>query len=653
MPVINPNRITQRDLLSLLLILFIAALLRFGEPGVVEFFHDEAMVALLAQDMAAGKTFPTVGILSSVGIPNPPTSIYVMWLPFALSSSPLFATLFIALLNVIGVGLLWLIAHRYFGRRIALIAGLVYALNPWAVLYSRKIWAQDFHTPFLLIALLLGLYGFLESDERYPRWKLAGQALCLPIFLFAFQIHFAAWVLLPVYFVILWLGRRQISWRTLLLTTALSLLVLLPYAVGLSQTLERDPERISNTLNRSGMSRGLSLSGDSLIYTARLATGLQLETWVAPEQQADLLEKVPRPSALWMLSGVAVLVGGFGLFAVRAYQRFALPILLWVGLPVVVFAPTWTPVYPHYFVASLPALALLAALGLEVVLHLFSSKSLTRPVILGAYAAILLTQGFWWRGVMRYVDTTYTPLGYTTPIHYLLAMREELASYEDVIVVSNGMWVLLHKDAARWPALLRDTAQCVRTLPGSGYALFPTGRFAVLTTHEAPESPVENLYTHEDARVYPIRPGNGVYTITSFDSAPSWPDGPLEHILPVLFDNGVRLTGYKLDANRMTLEWQLPAAGAVDYQYSGHFLNAEGDRLGQYDTSFLPGRHWCAGDRLITWADVAVPEGTSTLRVSMYRLGEGKTFGQFFSANILDVAGNPAGQWIDIPLTGS
>jgi hypothetical protein len=36
------------------------------------------MVSILAQEMADGEAFPTRGIVSSVGIPNPPTSIWVM-----------------------------------------------------------------------------------------------------------------------------------------------------------------------------------------------------------------------------------------------------------------------------------------------------------------------------------------------------------------------------------------------------------------------------------------------------------------------------------------------------------------------------------------------------------------------------------------------
>src|SRR5688572_4051275 len=105
------NKVTRRDCVVLLLILFIAVLMRFSQPDIVEFFHDDAMLSTLAQEMAAGERFPVTGINSSVGIPNPPPSVYVMALPFAINSNPMFAIYFVMGLNVISVGLLWLIAH--------------------------------------------------------------------------------------------------------------------------------------------------------------------------------------------------------------------------------------------------------------------------------------------------------------------------------------------------------------------------------------------------------------------------------------------------------------------------------------------------------------------------------------------------------------
>ena len=186
----TPRRV--KDIAALLLVLAAAVFVRLYRLDAVEFFHDEAMVSMMAQEMADGQTFPLQGILSSVGIPNPPSSIYVMAVPFALTSDPVVATGFVALLNVLGVGLLWGIARKEFGFIAALVAGLVFAFNPWAILYSRKIWAQDYVNPFLLLALTAALWGYRDGK----RW---GQLLALPLMLFAMQIHFSAWALVPLF----------------------------------------------------------------------------------------------------------------------------------------------------------------------------------------------------------------------------------------------------------------------------------------------------------------------------------------------------------------------------------------------------------------------------------------------------------------------
>lgn len=652
MPIINHFK--RSDLLALGLILFIAALLRFGEPGIVEFFHDEAMLSMLAQDMSSGYSFPTEGILSSVGIPNPPTNVYVMWLPYLLSDDPAAATLFVAALNIIGVGLLWFLAYRYFNRHTALIAGLTYALSPWAVLYSRKIWAQDYHTPFLIGALLLGLYGFETNPPS--RGKFLAQLCCLPLLLFALQIHFAAWVFLPLYGWLLWSGRAQISTRTLILSLLLSGIVLLPYTIGLSQTLAQDPTRITDALNRSGVSAGLGLSPDALVYTARLATGIGLETWVAPQQQAELLANVPAPSILWAALGLFMIIGLLRCLQNLPSQHFTL-LLLWFALPLLAFTPTWTQIYPHYFIGSIPALALLIGLGSGSLISLTSlwiKPSHSRQVIVAGITLILLTQGIWWRGLLRYLDTHNTPSGFTTPLHYLLDIRDALAHHAQVLVISDGMDVLFDKEPARWSVMLRERVSCLRTIKDDGFAVLPEGPFAALIASNARPNPARSLYTTESLLILPDRPGEGHYEIHTFDAPPPWNGPALTPITPVYFDSGVQLNGYHLEKNSMILQWRLPASRPdLNYQYTGHFLDAAGERLGQHDTSFLMGRHWCAGDTLITWAAIELPEQTAVLRVGLYTLGTGSSKGQYFAANVLDIMGNPAGQWVDISLENS
>lgn len=666
-----------RDGITLLLILLIAAVLRLGDLPLVEFFHDEAMVALLAQDLALGEDFPTTGIISSVGLPNPPQAIYIMALPYLLSDDPLLATLYVAALNVLGVGLLWGISHRYLGRNAGLVAGLVYALSPWAVLYSRKIWAQDFMTPFLLLAIFFGFLGFIERR----RWA---QILCLPLLLWALQIHFAGWTLLPLYGVLLWLGwrRKTFDGRALILSAVLSALVLLPYGIGLAQTLRDDPTRLNAALStadtRAENRTGAALTSDGLETTVLFASGVGVERWIAPQQQADVLTAVPPLPGLWLIIAVLTLIGLI-LIWVRTRWRWIAPLqTAWLLLPTLIFTINWTVFYPHYLIGALPVYALLAGAGVDSLIdgaqRLAGGRSRPiRAVLLIGVGGILLTQGLWWRGALRYVTTRQIELGagtsgYTTPLRDLLPVRDALLPFDRVVIVNDsetltdGLDPLFDVEAARWLALLRRSADCVQVIPGEGFAVFPAAPFAALVTPTM-SGELAALYTSADAQRYPTRLGEGEYTISVFAAAPSrdlLSDlRPLN--APVRYSNAVTLTGYAVTPERVSLEWTLPASPAeslllpddADVQVFTHLLDADGAMIQQRDSRFWLARYWCKGDRLVNWQavdDAAVIEQATTLRVGFYRLGQGAQAGQIFPLDVLDALGNPAGNWLDIPL---
>lgn len=679
----TPLRMTPfhtRDLVTLLLVLLIAAVLRFGDPAAVEFYHDEAMVALLAQDMALGERFPLTGIISSVGLPNPPQSVYVMALPYLFSDDPLLATIYVAALNVIGVGLVWAIGHRYLGRNAGLIAGLVYALSPWAVLYSRKIWAQDFMTPFLLLALALGLLGFIERK----RWA---QALCLPVMLWALQIHFAGWALLPLYAVLLWMGwrHRMADRRALMISAVLSVLVMLPYAVGLAQTLGADPTRVSAALStadsRAEAETDALITSDALETTVLFASGLGVERWIAPQQQADLLSNVPPLPGLWLMIAALTLLGLIAVW-LRTHWRPLAPLLTaWLLLPTLVFSITWTVFYPHYLIAALPVYALLAGAAtdslIDIAQRLVGRRSrYVRAALLIGVGVILLTQGVWWRGALRYVTSQNIALGagtsgYTTPLRDLLPVRDALLPFERVLIVNDsetltdGLDPLFDVEPARWLSMLRRSADCVQVLPGDGFAVFPSetsAPFAVLRTPAA-SGELAALYQSDISARYPARTGEGEYLVSTPDAVPAGDAlaeiRPLD--VPVQYSNGVSLTGYALTPERVYLEWRLPASPAqsllmpdeADVQFFTHLLDADEAMIQQRDSRFWLARYWCEGDRLLTWQPVDARQPVDeavVLRVGFYRLGTGAEAGQYFPLDVLDAAGSPAGNWFDLEI---
>ncbi|MFN8447276.1 MAG: hypothetical protein U0521_01415 [Anaerolineae bacterium] len=67
---------------------------------------------------------------------------------------------------MIGIARCWLIVYRYFSPRAAFVTRAAVRRLAWAILYSRKIWGQDMHTPLILAGFLLGTASSRGSAGR-------------------------------------------------------------------------------------------------------------------------------------------------------------------------------------------------------------------------------------------------------------------------------------------------------------------------------------------------------------------------------------------------------------------------------------------------------------------------------------------------------
>lgn len=647
---IATHPVTRRDLLSLAFILFVAAFMRLeNQAGVVHFRYDQGNLSTRALDLVTGRNFPLVGVESSAGIPHSPMTVYALAVPYALTDSPFTVSVLIALWNVFGVGLLWLLGHRYFGPLVGAAAGLAYAVAPAAVQQSIYIWNPNMHTPLVLIGFLLALRGFGEGRRWAQMWA-------LPILVIAAQLHYATWTLLGPYLWLVWAGRRSIRWPLLLASVALAALAVAPFVLGMAL----EPQAADDQLGEiAGMfASGLRFRLYPLEQVAELAIGMGVISR-AQNGAPLLLQTVPRPDALWLLLGTLMLVGLAAAWR-RAGRALAVWLWLWAFITPLVFVPAWTGsgVYAHFFIPTIPALMLAAGLGLAAVCDALMRVvpgfwwPVMRVSLLLAFCAILVTQAVWMTGYKRFLETTYTYSedadGYRTltPIRYLLDVRAALQPFRDVIIIGGSPH---ETDTYTWKAMLYNSAACVRdmVIDGSSVAVFPAGPFAaVVPPHAAPYEGLD-LYVVDSPLVIPLRPGEDPYTIHAHAEAPAW-DGPaIAAVDAPPFDNGAQLTGYALAAGRVYLRWHLQAAGGEHgYQYYAHFLDAAGERVGQKDAAFYSPRYWCPGDTLITWADTDIPSQTRTLRVGMYRFEGGGIAG----AVLVGPDGGPAGGWVDISL---
>lgn len=610
---------TRRDTLMLIAVLVIAAGMRFARPGVVEFKHDEAYLSLLALDALAAREFPLLGMPSSVGVPNAPASVWLMMIPYASTNNPMIATGFVALLNTVGVGVLFVLARRLFSQEVAIVAALLYAVNPWAILYSRKIWAQDMHTPFLLLALWFGVLGFWDGRRVF-------QVLCLPVLLFALQMHYAAWILLPLYAVLLVTGRKHISWAALVVSVLLGVLVLLPFGVGAWQTWQENPTLFTDAT--TGDERSITLQIDALVYHAQLATGLGVDSEMTGASLSNSLMLVPT-----LFLGFFVVWGIIS--GLLGYGRSTLFVLLLPALSIVAFSISWTDVFVHYFITSIPALCVLAGIGLFGASTDLLQGTMGNPKQL-AYSSVAIIgviQIVLWFQLLSYANRNATAFG--IPLHYRLDVREALMPHDDVLLISDGYRTLYDEDPAVWAVLLHGDA-CLRAISGDNFTVFPTADAITVITE--PDSPPRPGYTAQEITTVPP------YTLYQ----PQIVRESLSPTAPITFDSGVQVVGVSLQDNILRLEWAMPRSQpGVDLQYFAHFIDADGERIAQRDAEFLPGRWWCEGDTLMTQIDVNVPPETQSMRVGMYALTPS---GGFVNANVVDSEGNPIATWGDVPL---
>jgi hypothetical protein len=369
---LSPARPGERA--ALVAILAVAALLRLWRLDLMEFKADEAQACQLALQVLghlrgsapAGQDFPLVGLLSSVGVPNPPLFIYLVALPLAFVRDPLAAAAFIGLCNVAAVGLCYWIGRRYFSPFVALASAALYALAPWAVIFSRKIWAQDL-LPVFLGAFLLAAHAFLV--ERRPR----ALAWLLVLAAAAMQLHLSALILAGALAGLLVAGRSVVRARWLGLGAAAALVLCAPYLLHLAQTRGSDFAHLGAWRNESAR---LVPASQRLLWALRFPLSIS---------GADATDALVGTQAAWVFpfavaTGLAA-AGGLGWLCWRDRRTPLFParlmLAVWLVLPTLGLAATGAVPIIHYFIVLYPLVFLGLAAALEAGLPRWRAVSWT------------------------------------------------------------------------------------------------------------------------------------------------------------------------------------------------------------------------------------------------------------------------------------
>lgn len=635
-----------------LLLLLLTAVLRLGWPGLTEFKADEARLTLLALQMAQDGEFALRGISSSVGFPNFPMSVWLYALPLAVWPHAYAATLFTGLLNTLAVlGCYWLV-RRYWGVEAALVAMLLFAVSPWAVHHSRKIWAQNL-LPFFIV--VWGIAATLAFAERRPRW-LVLHFLALAI---AAQAHLAAFALLPVTAVLLLIYWRRLDWRWLGVGVAAALLTVLPFIIYLL-TDGRRFLAVGEGAGTAVSARSWNLS--ALRSAWLLFSGREIHALAGPAAFRDYLATVPDLTWVHLIWGVLA-VAGLGVLVWQGWgtqkapqmtadgEKFAVRrdvivlLLLWLLVPLLFFSVPLLPSALHYLLPVYPIPFM--AVGVAV-------AALPRRWRWGAHGALLLTaaaQVWVWARLLAFVAVQATPGGFGTPLVMQLAATDtarqmlQATGAAELLIAGAGERPLLDDFPAVYDVLLWDLPH--RFVDVTDTAVFPAQKSVVLLDAQGAAA---DLYRQTAAAqvTVPLRTGEGALDVLALPETAAAPQHRFDP--PHILTNWAAFAGYddlqpQADGAALwTVYWYAGEASAADYHLFNHLLDVDGARIGQADTAVFRAAQWREGDLVATQVRLPWSDAAAQMRTGMY------TYPDLTPVRVFDVAGNPTADAITIPL---
>ena len=634
-------------------LLLLAAILRLAWPGLTHFQADEARLYSRALAMARGGELATHGIASSIGFPNSPISVWLYAMPLLLWSHPFSATLFTGFANLLAVAGCWWIVRRYWGPLPALAALLLFAVAPWALVHSRRIWAQNLLPP---LAVAWGIGALLAFVERRPAFIV----LHLLALALAVQVHFAGLALLPATLLLLGIFWRRLRWRYVALGALLGALSAVPF---LTYLLRLPGSQFAGLAEGAGGEAGWRPVAWRYLWL--LSSGSELHSLAGPEQFRAYLDSIPPLAPVHLFLGV-LMATGVGWLAWRVWRHsreregeLAFILLIWLFAAPLFFLLFPVPAVLHYLLPSYPVPFIAGAIGFWLLLRVLERAPRGRLLSAAAWLLLLvaLSLQLWGHARLNQLAAIEaTPGGLGTPLGLRLVAAElaravQLRQGGEILIASAGENPELDETAAIYEALLAGAPH--RYVDVRRSALFPGEPAVVLLAAglaAAEGAAPIYLQNAEDIQRVPLRRGEGEVKILALGPAPL-PAIVLEE--PLLFANWVRLTGYDplqsaaAGKARWALYWH-PGDNPdpADYHFFNHLLDARGERIAQADAAAFAPWQWQAGDTVISVFEIGLPAEAArplTMRTGLYR------YPSVENVPVLDVAFNPTSDAVDLP----
>lgn len=366
--------VARRELALVGLVLGAALVERTWRPDLAQMAYDEASVASLVAAWHFQGLFPLTGIISSVGVPNPPAWPYLLAVALLPFDSPYALLTLGILIGLLAIVLTWWVGRRWLGPWGALAASTFYAGGFWASFLGRGGWQPA----FLQVPVILCLDAFLVLAVR--RWPWALVIACGWLALMV-QLHYIAVLFALMVPIAAWPARRTLRPVHLVSAVLVGVALLTPFLIYELNPAVRLRDLGVLMADDAGAGAHFDLESWNLMWT--LAANGGVAGLGGPDSEG-LRQALGRWSELGLIGiplvalGVMAAVAGWP----RGWRGWL--IAAWVMIPVVGLARHTLGVLFHYLYLGLPGMGL--SVGALAELSMYRWRRLPRLAVVGALA---------------------------------------------------------------------------------------------------------------------------------------------------------------------------------------------------------------------------------------------------------------------------
>ena len=217
---------SKKDLMLLFLIFMGALLIRAYQLSIFEFKNDQYFAIMLGNQTRNLHFMITHGMVSGVGVNNPPFFLYLMGLLTFFTNNPFYITLFFFYINAAALSLVFIYFYRTLPKPFSIITSCLLAISPAFTIYSNIIWAQCL-LPFLMILFNICMYKFIESRKQ------AYFLISVILAALAAQFHMTGFFLFPLILILLIIRWKDIDKKSIVLATLILFIIFIPYLINL------------------------------------------------------------------------------------------------------------------------------------------------------------------------------------------------------------------------------------------------------------------------------------------------------------------------------------------------------------------------------------------------------------------------------------